>query len=298
MDRNSVSSAHVAVIIITMMVVGFVQVSAVFSEPITIAVDGRTLQTDVPPTVIQGVTMVPFRSVFEALGAVVQWDASTRTVTGTKDTTVVQLRIGSRIADLNGVKIPIEVPGTIIGGRTMVPAPFISESLGVDIRWNENTRTVVVNHSTTKDSITVETLQIPTGSVQDSQLKYEIVQAYLFAYSLEERLWQQTESFETKEAVFKFMQQGFSDDFAWDLADYYWTEPDGLLGAGSFLTVPEHTIYMLKIDLENNEALLWHETDEWDRDHWSMEAYKIVTLQLADGIWKVKDSRSVGTPPT
>ncbi len=297
MDRNSVSSAHVAVIIITMMVVGFVQVSAVFSEPITVAVDGRTLQTDVPPTVLQGITMVPFRSVFEALGAVVQWDESTKTVTGSKDTTIVRLRIGSRVVDINGVHVPIEVPGTIIGGRTMVPASLISESLEAEVSWNEETRTVVVNHSVTTDIVTIETREVPAGTVHDSQLKHEIVQAYLFAYSLEERLWHQTEAFKTKEDVFQFMQQGFSDGFAWDLADYYWTEPDGLLGAGSFLTVPEHTIYMLKVDLENNEALLWHETDEWERDHWEMDAYKIVTLQLEDGIWKVKDERSVETPP-
>jgi hypothetical protein len=214
MDRNSVPAAHTAVILI-IIVVSFFQISAVFSKPITATVDGTTLRTDVPPTVIQERTMVPFRSIFEVLGA----------------------------------------------------------------------------------SITVEPPEIPADTVHESQLEDEIVQAYRFAYSLEEQLWDQPEIFGTKEAVFQFMQQGFSDVFAWNLADYYWTEPDGLMGVGAFLIIPEHTIHVLEIDMENNEASLWHETDEWERDHWGMDAYKIVTLQLEDGILKVKDQRSIGTPP-
>lgn len=296
MDKHSAKMTHLAAFIIITMLVGFVQVSVVFSEPISVVVNGRTLQTDVPPTIIQGITMVPFRSVFEASGAVVQWDHSTKTVTGTNNSTIVQLRIGSQIVDINGVPTVIEVPGTIIGGRTMVPALLISKSLEADVKWVEETQTVAINHSMTTESVTVDQPEIPAGTVFSS-LEQEIVQAYLFAYSLEKQLWNRTEVFETKEAVFQFMQQGFSDDFAWDLADYYWTEPEGLLGLGAYLIVPEHTVHVLEIDLENNEATLWHETDQWERDHWQMDTYKIVTLQREDNGWKVKDQHSVGTPP-
>jgi hypothetical protein len=44
------------------------------------AVDGKPVVMDVPPMVIQGRTMVPLRFVSEALGAFVQWQAATRTV--------------------------------------------------------------------------------------------------------------------------------------------------------------------------------------------------------------------------
>ena len=134
------------------------------------------------------------------------------------------------------------------------------------------------------------------GADHNHQLENDIVQAYLSAYSLEEQLWDQAEAFRNKEAVFEFMQQGFSDGFAGDLADYYWTEPEGLLGLGAYLIVPEHRVYVLKIDMENNVASLWHETDEWERDHWGMDAYKIIKLQLEDGAWKVQDEHSVEVP--
>ena len=37
---------------------------------------------DVPPTIINDRTMVPLRAIFEALGAVVDWDDETKTVFG------------------------------------------------------------------------------------------------------------------------------------------------------------------------------------------------------------------------
>jgi hypothetical protein len=296
MDKN-LKTAYIAAIIIIMVFSAF-PVSADFSEqPINVTVDGRILRTDVPPVIMQGRTMIPFRSIFEALGAVVHWDESTRTVTGSKDTAVVTLRIGSRIAVVNGVQVPVEVPGIILGGRTMVPARFVAESLGADVRWIEETRTVAVDQKRSTDNIAVEPPEIPAGASDASQLEHEIIQAYRYAYSLEEKLWDQPDAFETKEAVFQYMKHGFIDDFAALLADYYWSEPEGLVGAGAYLIVPED-VYVLVIDLEKNHAELWHETDEWEREHWGMDAYKIVTLQMEGGIWKVNDERSVSAPPS
>ncbi len=34
-----------------------------------VTVDGRALQTDVPPTIVSGRTLVPIRAIFETLGA-------------------------------------------------------------------------------------------------------------------------------------------------------------------------------------------------------------------------------------
>ena len=50
-------------------------------EPITVVLDGQTLEFDVQPTIIDGRTMVPMRVIFEALGATVEWNGETRTVT-------------------------------------------------------------------------------------------------------------------------------------------------------------------------------------------------------------------------
>lgn len=88
-----------------------------------------------------GMTLGNYR---RKLGAEVEWDNSSRTVTGRKDATTIVLTIGSRSPTINGTPVQLDVPGTIVSGRTMVSARFISESLGASVDWVEETRTVVI----------------------------------------------------------------------------------------------------------------------------------------------------------
>ncbi|WP_422879851.1 copper amine oxidase N-terminal domain-containing protein [Neomoorella humiferrea] len=95
-----------------------------------------------PLTVEQGRTLVPLRAIFEALGADVNWDAATQTVTGTKGATIVKLTIGSTIAYVSGQAVPLDVPGKILNGRTLVPLRFISESLGAEVVYDNSRITI------------------------------------------------------------------------------------------------------------------------------------------------------------
>lgn len=120
---------------------------------IKVVINGQALSTDVAPVMIQGRTMVPLRAIFEGLGADVKWDGDTGKITGIKDSTVIVLYIGNNLAIVNGEPVKLDVPATLIGGRIMVPARFIAESLGADVVWDGNTRTV--NISTVLAPITV-----------------------------------------------------------------------------------------------------------------------------------------------
>ncbi len=132
-----------------------------------VTVDGKTLQTDVPPTIVQGRTLVPLRAIFEALGADVEWDGSTQTVIGVKDTTEVKLTIGNTRATVNGNAMILDVPATIINGRTLVPARFIAESIGCSVDWNSNTRTAIINTSNqTPNNNTAINKQKPIGNLK------------------------------------------------------------------------------------------------------------------------------------
>ena len=66
---------------------------------ITVILDSKIMSFDVPPQLMNGRTMVPLRAVFEAMGAHVDWDGATETVTGTKGDTVVVLAIGSTLTN-------------------------------------------------------------------------------------------------------------------------------------------------------------------------------------------------------
>jgi len=114
------------------------------TDDISVILDGTALTFDVPPQIIDGRTLVPLRAIFEALGAEVNWDGNTQTITATDDDTEIILTIGSTTATVNGQATQIDVPAMIIDGRTLVPLRFVAESFGVDVDWDATTRTITI----------------------------------------------------------------------------------------------------------------------------------------------------------
>jgi hypothetical protein len=129
---------------------------------IQVEVNGRPLSFRVPPMSVQDRTMVPLREIFEALNARVRWNATSRTISATKDGIAVELGIGETNATVNGQSVLLDVPAMILRGSTMVPIRFISEALGADVKWSETTQTVSIfaDHQVASDVIV-----IPAGTV-------------------------------------------------------------------------------------------------------------------------------------
>ena len=111
---------------------------------IRIMFNGQYLNLDVPPVIQGGRTLVPFRAIFEALGATVSWNEAARTATGTRGTTTVALTIGNNNATVNGVATRLDVAPLVQGGRTLVPLRFVSENLGATVQWVPRHNIVVV----------------------------------------------------------------------------------------------------------------------------------------------------------
>ena len=61
-------------------------VSAVYGgeKSISLQINGSEISAEVPPTVIDGRTMVPVRAIFEAVGANIDFNAETKTITAKK----------------------------------------------------------------------------------------------------------------------------------------------------------------------------------------------------------------------
>lgn len=123
--------------------------------PIYVTVNGEPVTfNEGKPVQKNGRVLVPLRGVFEKMGASVRWNGTLRQITASKDDSLVQLRIGSRNATVDGKTMTMDVPASIIGGSTMVPLRFVSEALGADVDWQDRTRTAVItlleaSHSTT-----------------------------------------------------------------------------------------------------------------------------------------------------
>ena len=135
------------VISLIMIVSFFAFTTSVFADDgIKVVINGIEQNYDVMPQIIDGRTMVPMRAIFEALGADVTWIDPTKTVVGSRDRKYIKLRIDSDTYYVDGIEQEkkLDVPATIVNGRTMVPVRFIAESFGEKVNWNNDTRTVEI----------------------------------------------------------------------------------------------------------------------------------------------------------
>lgn len=107
-------------------------------------VDGRLLQPDVPPVVVEGRTLVPIRTISEELGAQVHFVAETEQVFIERRGVVAVIILGAATALLNGEALPLDVPAQVIDGRAMVPLRFVADAFGATLLWDDASRMVSI----------------------------------------------------------------------------------------------------------------------------------------------------------
>jgi hypothetical protein len=106
------------------------------------------------------------RAIFEALGADVDWNPDEKKITATKDNFDVILNINDKNMLVNGIATTLDVPATIIDGRTFVPVRAISEALDCDVEWRGESKTVVIN--TKAETDTEATTEIGTETTTEA----------------------------------------------------------------------------------------------------------------------------------
>lgn len=112
-------------------------------RPIQITIDGELLEADALPFIEGGTTFVPFRALFERLGLQVDWNASSRTVTGRGGVTIA-LQAGNPQATVDGELRQLAAAPVIKDGRTFVPLRFVGESAGATVEWNGMMRSITI----------------------------------------------------------------------------------------------------------------------------------------------------------
>jgi hypothetical protein len=109
---------------------------------VQVYINGSPLQMDVAPIIVNGRVLVPLRAIFEALGATVVWNANDQSIVATKGSITINLQIGSTTALNNGAQVTLDTAPQIVGGRTLVPARFVSEALGAQVTWDATNQKV------------------------------------------------------------------------------------------------------------------------------------------------------------
>lgn len=113
---------------------------------VLVFVDDIRIYSETPPYIRDGRIMLPFRKVFESIGAKVDYDFSTErrfvyARIGDKKLTMV---IGEDIAQLDGQEIKMDVVPEITNGKTFIPIRYAGQPFGYEIHWFENYRAAFI----------------------------------------------------------------------------------------------------------------------------------------------------------
>lgn len=113
------------------------------AQPVTVVINGQTMNFAQPPIERAGRVFVPLRGIFEQLGASVVY--SNGQINATAHGRSVSLNIGSTEATVAGQPATLDVAPFIVGSTTFVPLRFISQALGASVNWNDSTSTVTIS---------------------------------------------------------------------------------------------------------------------------------------------------------
>lgn len=133
---------------------------------VPVLVDGQAITSDVPPFIYKDYTMVPIRFVAESLGSEVNWNGKSKTVTINDSKKQIVLGINSSYVYINGQKqkLPNGVPSPKLVNtsnanysRTMIPLRFVSETLGHNVKWDNEKRIAYIEKNKDIDKEIKET---------------------------------------------------------------------------------------------------------------------------------------------
>ena len=127
-------------------------ITSVHAEDIKIVVNGKEIVSDVAPIIENSRTLVPVRTISEALMCDVAWDNENKAVSVFDGAYMYFLWIDKDAAfKIDGSAICgsylMDVSPKILNDRTLVPIRCISELFGADVNWDDKTRTVNIDYT-------------------------------------------------------------------------------------------------------------------------------------------------------
>lgn len=175
--KEDIMKKKISLFLATTLIFSSFMVPTLASDGIKVLVDNETVEFDVPPQIINGRTMVPMRSIFEKLGAKVEWDGLNKAIHAKKDNKLIVMHIGKNNMDIDGNSISLDTPATIVDGRTLVPVRAVAESFNCDVDWDNDSKTVKISQSTdvSSDKDTKPNEVKPSTEAKDEPVASEVI---------------------------------------------------------------------------------------------------------------------------
>jgi len=109
------------------------------ARPVTVLVDGKPAECEVPAFVRNGISVGSFRAVVEASGGIVGWDNERKRATATLGTLNLIATVGKSTLEVNGEQVPLSIAPFLLRNRTFLPLRELGTALGKEVRWEKGT---------------------------------------------------------------------------------------------------------------------------------------------------------------
>ena len=135
------------IILITAVFAILFSLSSIFaqSSEIKILLDNIPLETVVPSVIENDRLFVSARNVVEALGGRITWFPALKLMTVNINGRTARLVIDDPTLEIDEKVIPLEIPARILDNRVMIPLEVIKFIAEVDIKWDNQTKTLSIN---------------------------------------------------------------------------------------------------------------------------------------------------------
>lgn len=110
----------------------------------SLTANGQSKTMEVAPVMKGASTYIPIKYVLDTFGGRAVWDAANQRITVTRGGKVMDLTVGDTDFILNGERKGANVAPYISNGRTLVPLRLVSEQLGLNVKWEQKTKTVTI----------------------------------------------------------------------------------------------------------------------------------------------------------
>lgn len=112
----------------------------------SLKIDGKTVNSDVPPVIINNYCYIPVRAAFEKLGGILNWDSTTRKMTINYKGKILVFRDSNNYVKINDKMIKMDTVAKLINYRLMIPLSFFKKQLGMAaVLRNENLTVTIDN---------------------------------------------------------------------------------------------------------------------------------------------------------
>ena len=150
-----------------------VAVTSFSVDDVSVVLDGKCIDFDVKARIVDGRTMVPVRTIFEAMGATVEWDEATNTAICVKGNKTIKFKVNHMDMYVNERVVWMDIPAYIYDVRLLIALRYVAEAFGADVSWNRESNTVFI--ASAKESLSGKVIVVDAGHGINNSKRMEAI---------------------------------------------------------------------------------------------------------------------------